>query len=64
MKMRHIHITISAYFLTDTLIKEKYLLNNLHEKLRNFGNFKKHKEKTEHMCQCTYVQRGMTCIHQ
>ena len=41
MKMRHIHITISANFLTDTLNKEKYLLNNLHEKLRNFGNFKK-----------------------
>ena len=41
MKMRNIHITISANFLTDTLNKEKYLLNNLNEKLRNFGNFKK-----------------------
>ena len=41
MKMTYIRITILAYFLNDTLNqqvlwgKEKYLLNNLYEKLRN-----------------------------
>ena len=41
MKMTYICITISAYFLTDTLNwqvlwgKEKYLLNSLHGKLKN-----------------------------
>ena len=41
MKMMDIHTTILANFLTDTLNKEKYLLNNLYEKLKIFENFKK-----------------------
>ena len=45
MKMMHIHITILAYFLIDTLSwkvfwgKEKYL-NSLCEKLKNNVSFK------------------------
>ena len=41
MKITHIHITILAYFFTDTLnwqvllSKEKYLLNSFYEKLEN-----------------------------
>ena len=41
MKMTYIHITILAYFLSDTLKwkvlrgKEKYLLNSWYEKLKN-----------------------------
>ena len=41
MKMAYIRTAILAYFLTDTINwqvtwgKEKYLLDSLHEKLRN-----------------------------
>ena len=41
--MTFIHIAILAYFLTVTLNwrrKEKYLLNNLYEKLKKKGFFK------------------------
>ena len=55
MKMTDIHTTILANFLTDSLNKEKYLLNNLYEKLRNFEKIEKtlknHKGKNESMCQ-------------
>ena len=40
--MTYVRITVIAYFLTDTLNwqvlrgKEKYLLNNLYEKLKGF----------------------------
>ena len=48
MKMMDIHTTILANFLTDTLNKEKYLLNNLYEFLKTLKN---HKGKNESMCQ-------------
>ena len=44
--MRYMRITFLAYFLTDTLNcqvlwgKEKYLLNSLHEKLKNKASLK------------------------
>ena len=47
MKMKYIHITNLAYFLTDTLNwhvlwdKEKYLLNSLYKwKIKKLGFFK------------------------
>ena len=41
MKMRYVHVTICAYFLTETLNcqvlwgKDKYWLNSFYEKLEN-----------------------------
>ena len=61
MKMMHIHTTILAYFLTDTLNKEKYLLNNLYEKLKNFEDFKKSREK---MSVCVNFQCPESCVCQ
>ena len=46
MKMTYIHITVLAYFLTDSVNwdalcnKEKYLLNSLYGRLKNMVSLK------------------------